>query len=86
MSAAVAKKPFKYEESHSHIAKQAYNSNVNTDDYDPYAEMVKERSPYLFCDTCMYYPIEPVHGHFMCPACRNITKCCEGMPVEVENV
>jgi hypothetical protein len=57
---------------------------MKADDYDPYAEMVKERSPYLFCDVCMYYPIEPVHGHFMCPGCRNITKCCEGAPIGVE--
>lgn len=55
---------------------------VNIDEYDPYAELVKERSPLLFCDTCMYYPIEPVHGHFMCPSCQNVTKCCEGMPLE----
>lgn len=57
--------------------------HVNTEDFDPYAEMVKERSPYLFCDVCMYYPIEPVHGHFMCPNCRSVTKCCEGAPMVV---
>jgi hypothetical protein len=56
-------------------------SNVITEDFDPYTELVSERSPYLFCDVCMYYPIEPVHGHFMCPACRNVTKCCEGAPI-----
>jgi len=52
-------------------------------EFDPYAELVKERSPLLFCDVCMYYPIEPVHGHFMCPSCRVVTKCCEGMPIDV---
>lgn len=55
-----------------------------TDAFDPYTELVKERSPLLFCEVCMYYPIEPVHGHFVCPGCHNITKCCEGMPLEVE--
>lgn len=48
------------------------------DAFDPYQELVKEKSPYLFCDYCEFYPIEPVHGHFMCPSCRNITHCCEG--------
>lgn len=38
--------------------------------------------PELFCEICSHYPIEPVHGHFVCPACKNITKCCEGMPLE----
>jgi hypothetical protein len=56
------------------------------DDFDPYQELVKEQSPLLFCDVCMHYPLEPVHGHFMCPACRNITKCCEGMPLEAVSV
>lgn len=56
--------------------------NENTaDEFDPYAELVKEKSPELFCDNCGYYPIEPVHGHFMCPSCHMPTKCCEGMPV-----
>lgn len=55
---------------------------VDEFEFDPYQELVKEQSPLLFCDVCMYYPIEPVHGHFMCPACRNITKCCEGIPLE----
>lgn len=50
--------------------------------FDPYAELVAEGSPELFCDACGYYPIEPVHGHFVCPACKMPTKCCEGMPVE----
>lgn len=52
-------------------------------DLDPYVELVKERSPALFCDNCGYYPIEPVHGHFMCPACHLPTKCCEGAPIEI---
>lgn len=52
------------------------------DAFDPYQEMVKEQSPYLFCDYCGFYPIEPVHGHFMCPSCRFPTKCCEGAPME----
>ena len=69
--------------SYSLIANKAYNIFVNNDAYDPYTEMVKEQSPLLFCEVCMYYPIQPVHGHFFCPACRNITRCCEGMPLEV---
>lgn len=36
---------------------------------DTYAELVKEKSPALFCDACGYYPMEPVHGHFVCPSC-----------------
>lgn len=48
-----------------------------------YQEMVDEKSIELFCDSCGHYPIEPVHGHFMCPACRMPTKCCEGSPQDV---
>ena len=47
-----------------------------------YQELVKEKIPELFCEVCGHYPMEPVHGHFMCPECRSITKCCEGMPAE----
>jgi len=48
---------------------------------DPiYQELVKERSPEFFCEVCGHYPLIPVHGHFMCEACRAITKCCEGAP------
>lgn len=64
------------------LVRAVYNRYVKVDDFDPYQELVKERSPLLFCDVCMYYPIEPVHGHFMCPGCHNVTKCCEGMPLE----
>ncbi len=48
-----------------------------------YKEMVDNRSPEFFCDYCGHYPIEPVHGHFMCPECRQVTKCCEGLPQDV---
>lgn len=51
-------------------------------EFDAYAEMVKEKSAYLFCDACGYYPIEPVHGHFACPSCFHQTRCCEGAPAE----
>ncbi len=54
-----------------------------TEDFDPYKELVKEKSPYLFCDYCGFYPIEPVHGHFVCPDCKMPTKCCEGGPIEL---
>jgi hypothetical protein len=54
-----------------------------TQNYDPYQELIKEKSPYLFCDFCDYYPIEPVHGHFVCPSCKMPTKCCEGGPLEI---
>ncbi len=47
-----------------------------------YQEVVKEQIPELFCDACGFYPIEPVHGHFVCPSCKMPTKCCEGMPLE----
>lgn len=50
-------------------------------EHDSYQEMVKEKSPYLFCDYCQFYPLEPVHGHFVCPACKMPTKCCEGGPM-----
>lgn len=47
-----------------------------------YDEVVKDLIPELFCDSCGHYPIEPVHGHFMCPACKMPTKCCEGLPAD----
>lgn len=50
---------------------------------DPFEELVAEKSPQLFCDTCGYYPIEPIHGHFVCPSCKMPTKCCEGAPMEL---
>lgn len=57
-------------------------SNTATE-IDPYAELVAEQSPYLFCDACGFYPIEHVHGHFVCPSCKMPTKCCEGGPMEL---
>jgi hypothetical protein len=54
-----------------------------SDELDPYQELVKEKSPYLFCDYCGFYPIEPEHAHFRCPACKMPTTCCEGAPVEI---
>jgi len=56
--------------------------NTN-DEFDPYAAAVAEQAPYLFCDACGFYPIEPVHGHFVCPSCKLPTKCCEGSPMEL---
>jgi hypothetical protein len=53
------------------------------DTFDPYQELVKDRASELFCDACGHYPIVPVHGHFVCPACKMPTKCCEGMPLDV---
>lgn len=47
-------------------------------------DVAKVCVPELVCEVCGQYPIEPVHGHFVCPACKNITKCCEGMPVAQE--
>jgi Zn finger protein HypA/HybF involved in hydrogenase expression len=47
-----------------------------------YQELVAEGSTEFYCDNCGHYPIEPVHGHFMCPVCHMPTKCCEGMPIE----
>lgn len=54
---------------------------MDSDD-EIYTELVKEKSPEFYCDNCGHYPITPVHGHFMCPACHMPTKCCEGMPLE----
>lgn len=50
--------------------------------FDPYQEMVDEKSPLLFCDWCGHYPIEPEHAHFRCPACKMRTSCCEGSPID----
>jgi hypothetical protein len=58
-------------------------SSNPTEETKLYQELVQEQSPALFCDNCGFYPIEPVHGHFMCPACHMPTKCCEGMPAEI---
>jgi hypothetical protein len=64
-----------------------YNESMTDDDQAStetgiFEQLVKEQIPELFCDNCGYYPIEPVHGHFMCPSCHMPTKCCEGMPIE----
>ena len=59
------------------------NKQLETAEFDPYQELVRERSPELFCDSCGFYPIEPIHGHFVCPACKMPTKCCEGGPLYV---
>lgn len=48
---------------------------------DIYQTLVTEQSPQLFCDNCRHYPIKPVHGHFVCPACGLPTSCCEGAPI-----
>lgn len=48
-----------------------------------YQEVLKDRPAELFCDACGHYPIEPVHGHFVCPSCHLPTKCCEGIPSEI---
>jgi len=50
-----------------------------------YQELVKNKTPELFCDNCGHYPIEQVHSHFVCPACKMPTKCYEGMPLEAAN-
>ncbi|HET6924220.1 MAG TPA: hypothetical protein VFH39_00115 [Candidatus Saccharimonadales bacterium] len=56
--------------------------SVDVDD-EIYQELVGQQSPEFFCDNCGFYPIQPVHGHFMCPQCHMPTKCCEGMPLEL---
>lgn len=56
---------------------------MNAEEQVIFEEVVKEKIPELFCDVCGFYPIEPVHGHFVCPACKMPTKCCEGMPLDV---
>jgi hypothetical protein len=58
-------------------------SQPDTDIFDPYQELVRERAPELFCDNCGHYPIMPVHGHFVCPECKMPTICCEGMALDV---
>lgn len=55
------------------------DENQNQKD-EIYEQLIKEKSEEFFCDNCGYYPIEPVHGHFVCPACHMPTKCCEGLP------
>ncbi len=44
--------------------------------------LIEEQSSVLFCDNCGHYPIEPIHGHFVCPVCHMPTKCCEGLPAD----
>ena len=56
--------------------------DTEQEEIDLFEELVKEQSPALFCDNCGHYPIEPMHGHFVCPACHMPTKCCEGLPAE----
>lgn len=63
---------------------RAYNITMQSNSVDSDKLSSQERSPHLFCDICMHYPIEPVHGHFMCPACHNVTKCCELGPMTME--
>lgn len=55
---------------------------VMQSDDENYQALVQEGASELYCDACGHYPLEPVHGHFICPACHLPTKCCEGMPVE----
>jgi hypothetical protein len=57
------------------------NIVIDEAELDPYQALVKERAPELFCDSCGFYPIEPVHGHFVCPSCHMPTKFCEGGPI-----
>ena len=56
-------------------------NDVTTED-EVYQELIRIRSPEFFCDNCGHYPIQPVHGHFMCPVCKYPTKCCEGAAIE----
>jgi hypothetical protein len=55
---------------------------MNSDQTQIYDDLVSPRSPEFFCDYCGHYPIEPVHGHFVCSACKMPTKCCEGIPAD----
>jgi hypothetical protein len=49
---------------------------------DPYELLTAEGSPEFYCDACGYYPIVPMHGHFVCPACHTPTNCCEGLSAD----
>lgn len=57
-------------------------NEIDVEELAVYQHLVDERAPELFCDNCGFYPIEPVHGHFVCPACKMPTKCCEGLPAD----
>lgn len=60
------------------------DTKTNTEpEFDAYQALVDEKSPYLFCDHCGAYPLEPVHGHFVCLQCHMPTKCCEGGPLDL---
>jgi len=59
------------------------NNTNNAVVVDPYAELVSDKAAYLFCDACGFFPIEPLHGHFVCPSCYHQTRCCEGSPADV---
>ena len=61
---------------------EAKDSIAMSEGYDPYKEMIEEGSAELYCDNCGHYPIEPVHGHFVCSNCHVPTKCCEGMALD----
>ena len=55
---------------------------ASNEEVEIYEELVKEKPAYLFCDNCGHYPLEPVHGHFICRSCGLPTKCCEGAPAD----
>lgn len=67
-------------------SRQSLNDQSTPNQLQPedevYQELVKEKSPEFFCDSCGHYPIEPVHGHFVCPECKMPTKCCEGIATD----
>ena len=59
--------------------KNLYHKDMK-DEKQLFDSLIENKSPEFFCDNCGHYPIEPVHGHFMCPECKMPTKCCEGIP------
>lgn len=62
-------------------------TNTDTTEFDAYAKLVAEKSPYLFCDNCQYYPIEPKTAQWAVSVGTRepslLTKCCEGGPLDV---
>jgi len=58
------------------------DTETDTTASEIYQSLIAEQAPEFFCDSCGFYPIMPVHGHFICPACKTPTKCCEGIPAD----
>ncbi len=62
---------------------QQSNSDKEINQPAEVGEPIDACNNYLICDNCQYYPLRPMHGHYVCDACHMPTKCCEGMPLDI---